>query len=56
MWGFLSQGLGIFSNVGILIPGIFLPGIGDFLKPRNFYPRGSEISENLGIFVPEIGH
>ena len=52
-----SRGLGIYSNLGIFIPGIgdlfkprdFFPGIGDFLKSGDFYRRG------LGIFIPGIG-
>ena len=44
IWGFLSQVLGIFQNLGI-----FIPGIGNFLKSGDFYPRG------FGIFMPDIG-
>ena len=60
--GFFKSG--DFSNLGIFIPGIwdfwhlgiFITEIGDFFKswylyPRNFYPQGSGIVENLGIFI-----
>ena len=41
---------GIFFNLGIFLNlGIFIPGILDFLKIGDFYPRG------LGIFIPENG-
>ena len=34
IWGFLPRGLGIFSYLDI-----FIPGIGDFFKSGEFYPR-----------------
>ena len=69
---FLYRGLGISQNLGIYIPGdwefcieIFIPGIGDFFKYRDLYPRhlnpkGLGIFEiwkfflNVGIYIPGI--
>ena len=55
--GFL--GMGIFHfGLDQKIPGdlgFLSPGIGDFQKFGNLYPRGLGICENLGIFIPGIG-
>ena len=50
LWGRrLSREFEIFENFGI-----YLPGIRDFFKSGDFYPRGLGIFENLGIFLPGI--
>ena len=41
--------IGIIYNLGI-----FIRGIGDFLKSGDLYPRGLGIFENMGIFIPGI--
>ena len=62
--GFLSRKLGIFLDLAVFNPGIFLPGDKGFLKFGNFYPgdlgffkiwgflsQRLEILENLRICI-----
>ena len=45
-----SRALGIFSNLGI-----FIPGIGDFLKSCDFYPRDWGYFQTWGFFYGDRG-
>lgn len=48
---FLSLELRIFQNLGI-----FISGIGHFIKSEDYRSRGLQIFQNVGIFMPGIGN